>query len=263
MKKLNFFGIALAIMVLLYSCAEKVTEFSVQNNSTEVEGDLHDYLEIIDGTYKASLIGSDLKIGIKLKVLAPLTENIEFEEMRAELLDNTDMPLTGVGAFHLKYGIWAHADQIDKLKNALRKGEGEFAIQLEYDSWGACGRDEALKIASESAKSFSILTKAPTKDIESHSSKSSNSQSNVKTTSNSSNWDKVLDSYENYINQYIRLLKKANEGDMSAMTEYVSMMEKATDLAEKLDNADDDLTTSQMNRFIKLQTKLANAVAGL
>ena len=47
------------------------------------------------------------------------------------------------------------------------------------------------------------------------------------------------------------------------MTEYAKMMEKATDLAEKMENSDDDLSASQMTRFVKLQTKLANAAANL
>jgi hypothetical protein len=37
------------------------------------------------------------------------------------------------------------------------------------------------------------------------------------------------------------------------------MMEKATDLAEKMENAGDELSTTQMAKFVKLQTKLANA----
>ena len=59
------------------------------------------------------------------------------------------------------------------------------------------------------------------------------------------------------------MLKKANAGDVSAMSEYASMMEKATDFADKLENASDDLSTAQMERFTKLQLKLANAAAGL
>jgi len=82
--------------------------------------------------------------------------------------------------------------------------------------------------------------------------------------SNSSeDWDAILNSYEQFINKYISLLKKAQNGDMSAMTEYTEYMEKATDLAEKLENADDELTPAQAAKFVKLQTKLANAAVNL
>ena len=43
------------------------------------------------------------------------------------------------------------------------------------------------------------------------------------------------------------------------MTEYASMMEKATDFEDKLENASDDLSSAQAARFLKLQTKLTNA----
>jgi uncharacterized membrane protein (DUF106 family) len=59
------------------------------------------------------------------------------------------------------------------------------------------------------------------------------------------------------------LLKKANAGDMSAMTEYVEMLEKAQEFQESLENADDDLTPAQLQKFNKIQMKLVNAASGL
>ncbi|WP_052180796.1 DUF6591 domain-containing protein [Alistipes sp. ZOR0009] len=78
-------------------------------------------------------------------------------------------------------------------------------------------------------------------------------------TASSENWDDVLNSYEEYIDQYIKLMKKANAGDMSAVSEYPAMMDKANELGEKLQNASTTLTTEQMSRFTELQTKLTNA----
>jgi len=40
-------------------------------------------------------------------------------------------------------------------------------------------------------------------------------------------------------------------------------MEKATNLSNKMSNAGSELSTTQMSRFMKLQTKLANAAANL
>lgn len=56
------------------------------------------------------------------------------------------------------------------------------------------------------------------------------------------------------------MFKKANAGDISAMSEYPSMMAKANDLQEKLINASDDMSIAQMNKFTKLQTKMLNAI---
>ena len=72
----------------------------------------------------------------------------------------------------------------------------------------------------------------------------------------SENWDAVLDSYESYIDQYIALYKKAQAGDMSAMSEYATFMEKAAELSEKLSNAKSDMSSAQISRFVKLQAKL-------
>ena len=50
-------------------------------------------------------------------------------------------------------------------------------------------------------------------------------------------WDKVLNEYEKYVDQYIKTYKKAMKGDMSAMSEYVKLAEKAQELSEKIDKA--------------------------
>jgi len=81
--------------------------------------------------------------------------------------------------------------------------------------------------------------------------------------SSSEDWDAILKDYESFIDKYISLMKKAQKGDMNALTEYAEYMEKANDLGEKLGNADDDLTPAQAAKFIKLQAKLANAAASL
>ena len=76
---------------------------------------------------------------------------------------------------------------------------------------------------------------------------------------NSTNWDKVLDEYESYVNQYIVLMKKAQNGDMSAMNEYAKMLEKAQSFADKLENADDAMTPAQMARYTKITAKMTQA----
>ena len=81
--------------------------------------------------------------------------------------------------------------------------------------------------------------------------------------SSTDEWDAVLDDYEDYYDQYIKLLEKAKDGDISAMTEYVEMLEKAQSLGEKLSKAQGDLTAKQVSRFMKIQQKLLNAAADL
>ena len=49
-------------------------------------------------------------------------------------------------------------------------------------------------------------------------------------------------------------------GDMSAMNEYVALLEKAQRLSEKLEDAQSDMTTAQMNRYLKITQKMTNAI---
>jgi len=72
-------------------------------------------------------------------------------------------------------------------------------------------------------------------------------------------WDQVLENYEEYIEEYITLLKKTKDGDTSVMTEYMQVMEKANKLSEKMKNAGNEMTPKQMKKLMNLQNKLSNA----
>ena len=81
------------------------------------------------------------------------------------------------------------------------------------------------------------------------------------TTKSSNNWDQVLNDYESYVDSYIKLLKKAKDGDMAAMAEYANMLEKAQSFSQKLEKAGDDLTAAQMARYTKITAKMTKAAA--
>lgn len=76
-------------------------------------------------------------------------------------------------------------------------------------------------------------------------------------------WDSVLDDYETFITDYVSLMKKAKAGDVSAVTEYASCLEKANSLGEKLEKAQSTLTSSQISRMTKLQAKIIAAASEL
>lgn len=73
--------------------------------------------------------------------------------------------------------------------------------------------------------------------------------------------DKLLDEYEKYVDQYIKVYKKAQKGDSSAMTEYVKLAEKAQKLADKLENAEDEMSVAQMKRYTKITEKMMKAIS--
>ena len=84
--------------------------------------------------------------------------------------------------------------------------------------------------------------------------------SSVAAASSSSDWDSILDSYEKYVNEYIAVYKKVQAGDMSAYSKMASLMEKYQKLAEQLENASDEMTSSQLARLQKINAKLAKAI---
>lgn len=77
----------------------------------------------------------------------------------------------------------------------------------------------------------------------------------------SAEWDALLNDYEQYIDSYISCLKKASNGDMTAMTEYMTLLEKAQSMTEKIEKISNNLTPAQSQRYLKLNQKLLNAAS--
>lgn len=78
--------------------------------------------------------------------------------------------------------------------------------------------------------------------------------------SDGEDWDSLLDSYEEYVDMYISLLKKASAGDLSAVSEYTSYMSKAQEVSQKMADATSKLSPAQLSRFNKITQKMLQAV---
>ena len=77
-----------------------------------------------------------------------------------------------------------------------------------------------------------------------------------------SNWDKVLDAYESYVDKYIACMKKAAAGDLDAISQYASILEKAEELGEQLENASGTMTAKQIERYAKINSKMLEKASG-
>ena len=75
-------------------------------------------------------------------------------------------------------------------------------------------------------------------------------------------WDKLLDEYEKYVDQYIATYKKAMKGDISALSEYAKLAEKAQKIADKLEDAEDEMSPAQLKRYAKITEKMTKALSG-
>lgn len=80
-------------------------------------------------------------------------------------------------------------------------------------------------------------------------------------TDSSEDWNAVLDSYENYVAKYTALYKKAQNGDMDALSEYPALMKQAQNLSEKLTDAKGSMSEEQWARYVKITNKMASEIA--
>lgn len=76
---------------------------------------------------------------------------------------------------------------------------------------------------------------------------------------NSIDVDEMLESYDKYVTKYIKYIKKAADGDLTALAEYPGLMEQANDLQEKLERCKGDMTKAQMQRYIKITNRMSEA----
>ena len=81
--------------------------------------------------------------------------------------------------------------------------------------------------------------------------------------SNNSECDEFLEGYENFMDNYIVILKKskADPTDMSIMTEYMSLMTEASEWTSK--TPDDCTDLAFVAKLSKIQMKMATAAAGM
>jgi len=87
----------------------------------------------------------------------------------------------------------------------------------------------------------------------------SDSDSDEISSSDSEDWDDMLESYEEYVDQYISYLKKASSGDMNALSEYPALLEKAQEFSDKMKSAQSNMSASQWSRYIKITNKMTKA----
>ncbi|HPY81985.1 MAG TPA: hypothetical protein PLU45_01385 [Bacteroidales bacterium] len=261
LRKLNAV-LAIGVTILLSACGgNTIKEKTIKASDIAISGDGSEYIKVVDGEYIMKTVDDKVIIPIKLE----LTKSVGIESPQMGNLSL--IPLDNSGAAVPDIGLnFSPATMSDwgKVEDLLSSEVGKVAT-ISFE-WSYFSSEEKQARIMEQTENFEITRADITSSASSSSSVSEtdygNDDEKVEETvasSGSEDWDAVLKSYENYIDQYIKMMKKAKNGDASAMTEYAAMMEKATDLAEKMESAGDDLSTAQMNKFMKLQTKLSNA----
>lgn len=262
MKAFKFFLVA-ALAVFLVSCKGSMTPIS-----KKIQGPLGDYFEVVSKDYKAV----DGKVSIEIKRVKDGFPDPWIEGMEVGYLGGQFTPTFSV-EFQDASGNVVSKDATDivfdekELEAVAALAVGETAT-ITFD----CDKDaDKFKISSdfevhqEIDSSSSYSSSGENNDDTSFSadeSTGSDSESMSSSSSSSSeDWDAVLDSYSSYVDQYVALVKKAAKGDLTAMGEYASFLEKSEELSDKLERAKSDMSSSQVARYMKISAKMLKAAS--
>lgn len=278
MKSMKFLALA-AIAVCLISCGDRKKSkdkdaIVLSPETTKIKGDLGDYFEVVNREYKLTdgdwgnkkmisieIRRTDIDYAFDLDGVYPYgysgQEITGHAGFGIEIRDTDGNVIRKIGATASgTLGMYSSED----MKEALRLKAGETATirwQTEITSdnkpakFNLTSAYEEVSCSawdSESDDGSSYVNDEEDTDDSDDTTTSSNSE-NAK-------WDSALDEYEKYVDQYIVLYKKAMAGDISALASYANLLENAENLAEKLDEAEDEMTVEQLNRYMDITQKL-------
>ena len=285
----NVFGFIVMCLVSLLSFTScnnaKDGKVELDVTNAEVEGDKNDIVSIEDGNYTLvgtvkGDMGQELYIQVKVRLKNPVkksAEEISFVtgNVNLEIIDKNDMSM-----------IKLPLKENEEFKKFITEGKEDDTKEFKF-SYVMNDKDQYAQIMKE-AKSVKLVdlslynyentdmiadegSASYDEDID-NSSDIDNSDDNDETsdddssfdeTSEDNNLDELLDKYEEYYDTYISLMKKAKNGDMSAVVAYGKYLKKSQELSKKIEQAKGDLTTSQLARFQKIQMKLMKAMKEL
>lgn len=243
MKAVNYLFLAI-IAICLASCGGN--SGVVKPTSSKINGPLSKYFEVVDRDYKLS----DDKLTVEFKRIAeggPTDASWDSEPtFTVELLDDAGNSISSSST-----SIIISREQLEGVFALGVDETASITFEFDDDTKGAVKFKVTSKWDEEAQSSGPVddtLAVADTSGAE----VGGDAQS-------SNNWDSTLDEYESFVDQYIKFYKKAQSGDMSAMSEYAECLEKAQSLQSKLENAKSDLTPAQAARLAKIGAKLAKA----
>lgn len=285
----NVFGFIVMCLVSLLSFTScnnaKDGKVELDVTNAEVEGDNNDIVSIEDGNYTLvgtvkGDMGQELYIQVKVRLKNPVkksAEEISFVtgNVNLEIIDENDMSM-----------IKLPLKENEEFKKFITEGKEDDTKEFKF-SYVMNDKDQYAQIMKE-AKSVKLVdlslynyentdmiadegSASYDEDID-NSSDIDNSDDNDETSDDDSSFDEIsednnldelLDKYEEYYDTYISLMKKAKNGDMSAVVEYGKYLKKSQELSKKIEQAKGDLTTSQLARFQKIQMKLMKAMKEL
>lgn len=277
MKVLKYLSFAV-LLLCLASCG-KGDENSVTLKVETELGPLADYIKVTDQEVVVKMSdekedGADCKVitsSLALEVIKSVASNHSFY-FDVVVLDKDHVEIGTLPYFNIESisdydnGDLSNVLLAGSLRAQMKDSEKVAKITPE-------DQEELNKIFKEGAY-IVIKPNDPNAKYEEYKGKSSNAEvvessddtitedediAVSSSSSSSQDWDAMLDSYEEYVDNYISLLKKAANGDRSAMAEYPALMKKAQEFGNEMKNAQGSMSASQLARYTKISTKMLKA----
>jgi hypothetical protein len=240
--------------LLLTSCGSTSTkEKVIKVDNVSISGESSKYFKVVPDNYTMQVVEDKIVIPIKLQLNAVYKGN-QFEIGNLSLV-----PLTKSGAAVPNIGLDMHPatpGEWSKIADLL-KGDVGKTVTISFE-WSYFSNKKIQERIMKETESFEITGADFTGGSDSEKTTAGTNTDNP----GSSDWNKMLDDYEAYVDDYIKFYKKAQAGDQTALAEYPEMMQKAVALQKDLQDANNSksLSTDQISRLMKIQLKMAGTL---
>ncbi len=230
MKMKHFITIVAALAVLMFvtNCSDKPSSVSVKPITTEIEGEIGDYLEIVDTSYVLQKYQEDNKYFIEVKVKSKLVTDDNFDTRLSTdfiLLNNSDESLSGLEEFD-----FADYEQADNFFNIIKEG-GISTVKFSADVIDDSEIDKNGIPSSELIKGFYIKS-----DVYNATARTRN------------HWQSKVDEYCKLSYEDIDIMKGKKNVDGRYRDE---LLDKIIDLEDEINYDLSKLTPEQVKQFEK------------
>lgn len=288
------YGGFLAPIGLLSCNSDGIDEVEVSvTEKVECSGDLRPYVQLSKGDYTLKKLKSYKSLGGDK--LAHMQLTIAFDGIKAAEVSDLELILSIVDDNYnqvnskaiFKIDTWSSEAQ-KTIISGIKSGEGKFSISIstesagvgkpiDADEWSEIKKKAKYIVISSSKGKVSdqseledyyskLYEENPPTESEGefgpmpHGDLGSDDDMSENSSNNDAEFDEWLKSYEKYVDRYISFMKKAKNGDMSAMSEYGKLLEEANDYMEKLEKVKGNLTPSQLNKYNQINIKKIEAL---
>ena len=275
------------LTICLASCggnSKSNESFDVTVDNTTISGKLSQCFSLVDKTYKY-LYQNDKdydQVTVELKCIKPLPDSLK-AFIGVEVLDEDGIVISAAEANEgsssdykilqqatpgqvVTITIYNYNNETIEEKTPVKIRLSSIVEEEEEEVYTSSGSSEGSSdssVSSDDSSDSSVSSNGSSDSSVSSDDSDDDNESISSSSKGSADWDSLLDSYEQYVDKYIALTKKAAKGDMSAMAEYAEFMEKAQELSNKMDGAKSNMSASQWARYTKITTKMAKAAHNL